>query len=303
MVYQVVMDPTTHRAKGLMYVDRHTREVHEVYGKVVVLCAQALESARILLNSATEQAPNGLGNSSGVLGHYLMDHLWVAGGAFGAFPDLPGDPSLSAAHRPNGAYVIRFRNTANGERSKKFVRGYGFQGGGAANFNFDAPGFGEAYKQKVKEGNTGVNLVGFGECLPYFENFIAIDKNAVDAYGIPTLRITMAWGENEKAMIPDMAESASEMLEASGAKGVMPFSVLDRIPGYGIHEVGVARMGADPKTSVLNQYQQTHDVKNLFVMDGACFPSSACQNPTLTIMSLAVRSSDYLMEELKKGNL
>jgi choline dehydrogenase-like flavoprotein len=303
MVYQVVMDPTTHRAKGLMYVDRHTREVREVYGKVVVLCAQALESARILLNSATEQAPNGLANSSGVLGHYLMDHLWVAGGAIGGFPDLPADPSFGAAHRPNGTYLIRFRNTANGERSKKFVRGYGFQGGGSANFNFNAPGFGEAYKQKVKEGNTGVNLVGFGECLPYFENFVAIDKNGVDTYGIPTLRITMAWGENEKAMIPDMAESASEMLEASGAKNVTPFSVLDRIPGYGIHEVGVARMGADPKTSVLNQYQQTHDVKNLFVMDGACFPSSACQNPTLTIMSLAVRSSDYLIEELKKGNL
>ena len=303
MVYHVVMDPATHRAKGVMYVDRHTREVREVFGKVVVLCAQALESARILLNSATEQAPNGLANSSGVLGHYLMDHLWVAGGAFGGFPDLPSDASLSAAHRPNGTYVIRFRNTANGERSKKFVRGYGFQGGGSSNFNLSAPGFGADYKQKVKEGNTGVNLVGFGECLPYFENFVAIDKNGVDTYGIPTLRISMSWGENEKAMIPDMAESATEMLEASGAKNIVPFAVPDRIPGYGIHEVGVARMGADPKTSVLNQFQQTHDVKNLFVMDGACFPSSACQNPTLTIMSLAVRSSDYLMEELKKGNL
>jgi choline dehydrogenase-like flavoprotein len=303
MVYQVVMDPATHRARGVMYVDRHTREVKEVFAKVVVLCAQSLESVRILLNSATEQAPNGLANSSGVLGHYLMDHLWVAGGAAGSFPDLPGDPSFGAAHRPNGTYVIRFRNTASGERSKKFVRGYGFQGGGSANFNFGAAGFGESYKQKVKEGATSVNLVGFGECLPYFENFVAIDKNGVDTFGIPTLRITMSWGENEKAMIPDMAESATEMLEASGAKDIQSFSVPDRVPGYGIHEVGVARMGADPKTSVLNQFQQTHDVKNLFVMDGACFPSSACQNPTLTIMSLAVRSSDYLMEELKKGNL
>jgi choline dehydrogenase-like flavoprotein len=132
---------------------------------------------------------------------------------------------------------------------------------------------------------------------------VAIDKNQVDVFGIPTLRISMSWGENEKAMIPDMGESAGEMLEAAGAKGVQSFAALDRIPGYGIHEVGVARMGLDPKTSVLNQYQQTHDVKNLFVMDGACFPSSACQNPTLTIMALAVRSSDYLMDELKKGNL
>src|SRR6185369_3523277 len=215
MVYQVLMDPATHRAKGVMYVDRHTREVREVHAKVVVLCAQALESARILLNSSTEQAPNGLANSSGVLGHYLMDHLWVAGGAFGIFPDLPQDASLGAAHRPNGTYVIRFRNTANGERSKKFVRGYGFQGGGSANFNMGAAGFGEAYKQKVKEGLTSVNLVGFGECLPYFENHVAIDKNQVDVFGIPTLRISMSWGENEKAMIPDMGESAGEMLESA----------------------------------------------------------------------------------------
>jgi choline dehydrogenase-like flavoprotein len=303
MVYQVLMDPTTHRAKGLMYVDRHTRQVREVYGKVVVLCAQALESVRILLNSSTEQAPNGLANSSGVIGHYLMDHLWVAGGGGGEFPDLPGDPSLGAAQRPNGTYVIRFRNTAKGERSKKFVRGYGFQGGGSTNFNLGAPGFGADYKQKVKESATRVNLVGFGECLPYFENFVAIDKNSVDIYGIPTLKITMSWGENEKAMIPDMAESAHEMLEASGARNIQTFSVPDRVPGYGIHEVGVARMGADPKTSVLNQYQQTHDVKNLFVMDGSGFVSSACQNPTLTIMALAVRSSEYLMDSLKKGDL
>jgi len=303
MVYQVVMDPTTHRAKGLMYVDRNTRQVREVYGKAVVVCAQALESARILLNSSTEQAPNGLANSSGVLGHYLMDHLWVAGGASGDFPDLPGDASLGAPHRPNGTYLIRFRNTADGERSKKFVRGYGFQGGGATSFNFNAPGFGQAYKDKLKEGATSVRLVGFGECLPYFENFVEIDKNTVDIYGIPALRISMSWGENEKAMIPDMAESATEMMEAAGAKNIEPFSVPDRVPGYGIHEVGVARMGADPKTSVLNQYQQTHDVKNLFVMDGSGFASSACQNPTLTIMALAVRSSDYLMDALKKGNL
>lgn len=303
MVYRVVMDPATHRAKGVMYVDRQTRTVKEVFGKTVILCAQALESTRILLNSSTEQAPNGLANSSGVLGHYLMDHLWVAGGASGDFPDLPGDASLGAARRPNGLYVIRFRNTANGERSKDFVRGYGFQGGGATNFNFNAPGFGDAYKQGVKEQSTNVRLVGFGECLPYFENFIEIDKNVKDVFGIPVLRIQMTWGENEKKMIPDMAVSATEMMEASGAKNIQPFAVLDRVPGYGIHEVGVARMGSDMKTSVLNQFQQTHDVKNLYVMDGSGFVSSGCQNPTLTIMALTVRSCDRLMDEMKKGNV
>ena len=148
-----------------------------------------------------------------------------------------------------------------------------------------------------------MRFAGFGECLPYFENHVAIDKNVNDIYGIPVLRISMAWGDNEKKMIPDMAVSAAEMLEASGAKNVQPYHFLDRVPGYGIHEVGVARMGDDPKTSVLNQYQQAHDVKNLFVMDGACFPSCGCQNPTLTIMALAVRSSDYLMQEMKRGNL
>jgi choline dehydrogenase-like flavoprotein len=304
MVYQVLMDPDRHRARGLMYIDRNTREVKEIYGKVVVLSAQALESARILFNSATEQAPNGLANSSGVLGHYLMDHLWVAGGARGDFPDLAGDASLGAARRPTGTYLIRFRNTADGERSKKFLRGYGFQGGGSSSLNFSVGGFGDAYKQAVKNSSTtSMNLVGFGECLAYHENFVAIDKGVVDAYGIPVLKITMAWGDNEKKMIPDMAETAAEMLEAAGATNVQPFSVMDRVPGYGIHEVGVARMGADPKSSVLNQFQQTHDVKNLFVMDGAGFASSACQNPTLTIMALTVRSTDFLMEERKKGNL
>jgi choline dehydrogenase-like flavoprotein len=148
-----------------------------------------------------------------------------------------------------------------------------------------------------------MNLVGFGECLPYKNNRCSINKDVVDVFGIPVLHFDIAWGENEKTMIRDMAVSAGEMLEASGAKNVRTFALEDRIPGYSIHEMGTARMGADPKTSVLNQFQQAHDVKNLFVMDAAGFPSGGCQNPTLTIMAVAVRSTDYLMDELKKGNL
>ena len=148
-----------------------------------------------------------------------------------------------------------------------------------------------------------MGLAGFGECLPYYSNYVEIDPGMVDVYGIPVLRIHMAWGENERKMVADMAVSGAEMMEAAGAKNIEPYSVPDRVPGFGIHELGVARMGADPKKSVLNQYQQAHDVKNLFVMDGAGFTSGACQNPTLTIMALAVRSTDYLMDELKKGNL
>ena len=166
-----------------------------------------------------------------------------------------------------------------------------------------APGFGEAYKRAVRESVTSIGLSGFGECLPRPENVVAIDPDVVDAFGIPVLRITMGYSDNERAMIPDMAESAAEMLEAAGAKNVSQWTVPNRIPGMGIHEVGTARMGDDPKTSVLNQFQQTHDVRNLFVMDGSCFVSCGCQNPTLTIMALAVRSTDYLLDEMKKGNL
>ena len=303
MVYQVLMDSDRNRAKGLLYIDRVTRQPREVRGNAVVLCAQALESARILLNSSNSQYGGGLANSSGALGHYLMDHIWVGGGASGEFPDLTEKPNLDGPHRPNGIYAIRFRNTKNGPRSKDFIRGYGYQGSGSSNFNFAADGFGEAYKRAILKPVGNVRLGGFGECLSRWENRVEIDPNVVDTFGIPVLRIQMDWSENEHAMMDDMAVSAAEMFEAAGAKNIVPFVVHDREPGRGIHEVGVARMGKNPKTSVLNQFQQSHDIGNLFVMDGAGFTSSACQNPTLTIMALCVRSCDYLLDELRKGNL
>jgi choline dehydrogenase-like flavoprotein len=302
MVHKVLVDPDRRRARGVLYVDRVTRQPREVFGRVVVLCAQALESARILLNSKTTRDPAGLGNSSGVLGHYLMDHLWVAGGASGEFPEVAEPVRAGAPDRPTGLYVIRFRNTRDA-RYSRFLRGYGFQGGGGSSFNWNAPGYGRELKKAITDPVTSVGLAGFGECLPYFENFVEIDEGVVDAFGIPVLRIHMQWGENERKMIPDMAESAAEMMEAAGARNVRPYAHLDRIPGYGIHEMGVARMGRDPKTSVLNQFQQSWDVDNLFVMDAAGFTSGACQNPTLTIMALAVRSTDHLLGEMKRGNL
>ena len=305
MVYKVLMDPVKHQAKGVLYIDRVTREPKEVHAKVVVLSAQALESARILMNSATEQAPSGLANSSGALGHYLMDHLWVAGGASGEFPDLAKYDKATAGgpDRPDGTYMIRFRNTKNGPQDKRFLRGYGFQGGGESSFRSSAPGFGETFKKAMLEPRVSLSLVGFGEVLPYHENFVELDKNVCDAFGIPVLKFDMGWRDNEKKMIPDMMESACEAMAAAGAKSIRPFMVMDRIPGYGIHEMGVARMGKDKKTSVLNQFQQAHDVSNLFVMDAAGFTSGGCQNPTLTIMALTVRSTDYLLGEMKKGNL
>ena len=300
MVYRVLTDPSTKKATGVMYIDRVTREVREVRARAVLLCAQALETARILLNSAE----GGLANSSGVLGHYLMDHTWVAGGASGESPDAPAPkPSLGAPRRPNGIYTIRMKNTINGPREKKYLRGFGFQGGGSTSFRMNAPGYGAAFKKSVLDPLTSVSLVGFGEVLPRFENVVELDPKVVDAFGIPVLRISMTWGENEKAMIPDMAVTATQMMEAAGAKNIQPFTVLDRIPGYGIHEMGTARMGADPKTSVLNQFLQTHDINNLYVMDASSFVSGGCQNPTLTIMALAVRGCDHLMQEMKRGNI
>jgi choline dehydrogenase-like flavoprotein len=303
LVYKVLLDGERNRARGVLYIDRVTRQPREVYARVVILCAQALESVRVLFNSATPQYAGGLANSSGVLGKYLQDHLWVAGGASAEFPDLPAKASLDGPRRPNGIYVIRFRNTKDGPRHKAFLRGYGFQGGANVNVNLNAPGFGEAFKQGVRQAVNSIGLAGFGECLARQDNYVDIDPNTVDVFGIPALRIHMTWGENEKAMIPDMAETAAEMLDAAGAKNIRPWMVPDRVPGMGIHEVGVARMGTDPKRSVLNQFQQTHDVRNLFVMDGSCFVSCGCQNPTLTIMALAVRSTDYLMEQMKQGAL
>jgi choline dehydrogenase-like flavoprotein len=301
MAYKVLMDSDRNRAQGVLYIDRHTREPKEVRARVVVLCAQSLESVRILFNSATRRYPRGLANSSGVLGHYLMDHI-TGGGAAGEFPDLTGDPNINGPQRPCGIYVARFRNLPNAPRSKNFLRGFGYEGEGEAHFNFRAPGFGQAFKKALEEPVTRLGIGGFGECLARWDNYVELDPNVSDAFGIPVLRIHMTYGENEIAMVKDMADSAVEMLEAAGAKNIRSRVHVAR-PGWAIHEVGIARMGADPKKSVLNQFQQTHDIKNLFVMDGAGFTSTACQNPTLTIMTLAVRSCDYLMQEMKKGNI
>ena len=301
MVYKVLMDTERNRAKGVLYIDRNTRELREVYGRVVVLCAQSLESVRILFNSANRQYPNGLANSSGVLGHYLMDHI-MGGGGSGEFPNLPGKPSMNGPNNPAGNYLVRFRNLPGGPRSKTFLRGYGYEGGGGTDFSWKAPGFGNAYKKALAEPVHAVSMGGFGECLARWDNFVEINPNLVDTFGIPVLNFHMNYGENELAMVKDMAESAGEMMEAAGARNIKTY-IRPSGPGWAIHEVGVARMGNNPKASVLNQFEQTHDVKNLFVMDGSAFVSTACQNPTLTIMTLCVRSCDYLKGELKRGNI
>jgi len=217
MVYKVVMDSARNRARGVLYIDRITREPKEVNARAVVLCAQAQESVRILLNSANGQYPNGLANSSGVLGHYLMDHI-TGGGANGEFLELAGKPSMSEPQRPTGMYIARFRNLPGGPKSKDFLRGYGYEGGGGTNFNWGAGGFGKAYKEALLEGKCYLGIGGFGECLARKENYVELDPEMKDTFGIPVLRIHMTYGENEQNMVKDMADSAPRCWRPPGRR-------------------------------------------------------------------------------------
>jgi choline dehydrogenase-like flavoprotein len=301
VVSHVDMDTSTNKAKGVTFINRTTKETKQVRGKAVILCAQALESTRILLNSSTREYPNGLANSSGLLGHYLMDHV-VGGDASGTFADMDELPTANPPHRPNGIYLVRFRNTPATGKHPHFIRGYGFQGGASPRFNMDAPGIAADYKKAVKLGTYHVSLGAFGESLANFDNFCEIDPNLKDAWGIPALRISMAHGDNEAALMRDAGVTAAEMLEAAGAKDIRLRTRVE-MPGMAIHEVGTARMGNDPKKSVLNAFCQSHDVHNLLVADGSCFVSSACQNPTLTMMAIAVRACDHLVERFRRNEV
>jgi choline dehydrogenase-like flavoprotein len=298
--YKVLMN-SENRATGIQYIDTLTRQHREVTARVVILSASALESTRLLLNSSTREYPKGLANSSGVLGHYYTDSL-KGGGASATVPDPRNPHELFGPRRPNGIYVVRFRNIPGSKPMKSFLRGYGFQGGTGTGFRANAPGFGEAYKRAAKEPVETFTFLGYGEALPRFENYVELNPHVVDTFGIPVLRMHVRWGDNERNLVKDAGEQAAEMLEAAGFKDIKVNSTI-HLPGDANHDVGTARMGADPKTSVLNQFQQSHDVKNLFVMDGSCFNSPGCQNPTLTIMALTVRSCDYLKEQWRQKSI
>lgn len=303
VVRHLVVDESRMKVKGVRYIDRITKKSQEVYGKVIVLGASTLESTRILLNTVSPRFPDGLGNSSGALGHYLMDHIYGVG-VSGYFPQLRSVPVTPDDGRPNGIYIPRAQNLT--QKHPKFIRGYGFQGGsGRGRFPHHAmilPGFGAGFKKSVREDHpVSVVLGGFGESLPRYENFVEIDKNVEDAWGVPVLRVHSRYGDNERAMGADILESAKEIVTEAGGEITQTDSALGA-PGLGIHECGTTRMGDDPKTSVLNAFNQSHDVKNLFVMDGGSFVSQGCVNPTLTIMALTVRACDYLAEEYRGGN-
>src|SRR6266571_3672171 len=301
VVHSVIYDAERDRAAGVRVIDAQTREPLEFRARVIFLCASTLESTRILLNSKTLRFPTGLGNSSGELGKNLMDHT-MGGGANGTIPGF--EDRAPHGNRPNGIYVPRFRNVKGSQPD--FLRGYGFQGGaGREGWGRVAsqPGFGVELKRGLHTpGPWHFSFYGFGECLPRPTNYVEIDSDKVDAWGVPALRIHCEWSDNERKLLHDMSVTAAEMLEAGGARDIAPF-VDDNPPGLTIHEMGTARMGRDPKTSVLNAHNQCHDVKNLFVTDGACMASSACQNPSITYMALTARAAAYAVEAMKRNEL
>jgi choline dehydrogenase-like flavoprotein len=305
VVSHIVLDKNTGKARGVHYVDGVSRAHREARAKAVVLCAGTLESTRILLNSSPlEGGDQGLCNSSGVVGHYLMDHAG-GGGASGVLPNLTTEYQ-NLVGRANGVYIPRFKNLDSASKGRNFLRGYGFQGGSnqALQMAKALPGFGAGLKKKTREHHPwSISLGGFGECLARYENHVRINRDVVDAWGIPVLHIDMEFGENERAMVADMGDSAGEMLEAAGAKEVRVSYGPTSVPGILIHEVGTARMGDDPKKSALNSFNQAWDCKNVFVTDGACYVSSGNQNPTLTMMAITMRSMEYLTGELKAGRI
>ncbi len=302
IVTEILYDPETQKATGVRIMDAETREFKEYYAKIVFLNASTVGSTWILLNS-TEHFSDGMGNASGELGHNMMDHHLGVGawGIFEGFEDV-----YHHGRRPNGIYIPRFRNMGGATNQPNFIRGYGYQGGASRNGwkkSVAELSIGEDLKKEVNEpGPWEFGMGGFGEWLPYHENKMALTTDVLDKFGLPTVVFDVAAFENEYNMRDDMADSAAEILEAAGLKNVQKWKD-DPNPGLGIHEMGTARMGRDPKTSVLNKWNQVHEVQNVFVTDGACMTSAACQNPSLTYMALTARAANHAVEELKKGNL
>ncbi|MCA0132499.1 GMC oxidoreductase [Winogradskyella alexanderae] len=303
IVHEVIYDDQTKKATGVKVIDAETNETLEFKAKVIFLCASAIASTYILMNSKSNRFPNGLGNDSGELGHNLMDHHFKAGatGKFDGFKD-----KYYSGRRPNGVYIPRFRNLGGTTDSKEFIRGYGYQGGASREDWSDSVrelSYGKALKEAIlKPGGWTMGLTGFGETLPYHENRMYLDYDKKDKWGLPTVTFDAEFKENELKMREDMIAQAMSMLEKAGFKDIEPMDSIGA-PGLGIHEMGTARMGRDPKTSVLNKFNQVHSVKNVYVTDGAAMTSAGCQNPSLTYMALTARAAEHAVNELKKGNL
>ena len=303
IVYEVIYDPNTKKATGVKVIDRLTKEEFEFKAKVIFLCASAVASTSILMQSKSDRFPDGLGNDSGELGHNLMDHHFKAGaeGKMDGFDD-----KYYKGRKPNGIYIPRFRNIGGSSNMKNFTRGYGYQGG-AGRDNYEdlvaEASFGKELKEGIlKPGGWTMNMLGFGEILPYHENKMTLDYDKKDQWGLPTVTFDAEIKENELEMRKDMQEQAAAMLEKSGARDIETYDETYAL-GLGIHEMGTARMGRNPKTSVLNGFNQVHACKNVYVTDGAFMTSASCVNPSLTYMAFTARAANHAAQELKKGNI
>jgi choline dehydrogenase-like flavoprotein len=303
VVSHVVMN-VRGKADGVYYVERTTHAHREVRAKIVVLAASALESTRILLNSRSSIFPEGLGNSSGQLGHYLMDHFTLegAGGILSQFKSSRREPRGT----PCGFLIPKYVN-AGKLTNKNFLRGYRFDGDGSQELYahaFGLAGFGSDWRRKVRtEIPYYFGITAQGECLPRYDNFVALDPSKKDAWGIPVLRIVASYGENEHAMAKAMRENVIDILEAMKVVDSQPPGASLSVFGKNIHECGTARMGNDARKSVVNSFGQLHDVKNVFVTDGAVFVTQGCYEPTLTIMAISARAADYIVRGYRAGDL
>ncbi|MBA4745487.1 MAG: GMC family oxidoreductase [Muricauda sp.] len=303
IVHEVIYDPNTKKATGVKVIDRETKEEFEFKAKVIFLCASAVASTSILMQSKSDRFPNGLGNDSGELGHNIMDHHFLVGasGKFEGYED-----KYYKGRKPNGTYIPRFRNLGGDSNMKDFVRGYGYQGG-ASRGNYEEmiaeASFGKDYKDAVlTPGGWTMNMLAFGEILPYHDNKMTLDYDKKDQWGLPTVTFDAEIRQNELNMRKDMQDQAVQMLEKSGAKDITPYDRPYAL-GLGIHEMGTARMGRDPKTSVVNGHNQVHGCKNVYVTDGAFMTSASCVNPSLTYMAFTARAANHAAQELKKGNI
>ncbi len=301
VVERIEVDAKTRRATGVRAFDTRTRSGHTYTARMVFLCAGAFNSVGVLLRSASAEHPNGLANGSGVLGRYIMDHA----NGLAAVGPVPGfEAHTTFGNRPTGIIVPRFRNVTT--RDERFLRGYSYQGGAFQRSwtrGQGAAGLGADFKAQLRgPGPWMFAFVAFAECLPRAENRITLDAQAKDAAGLAQLRIRLQYGENEHAALTDAGAEAERMIAAMGGRAVFSFREMPT-PGMSIHEMGGARMGADPAQSVLDRYNRAHEVQNLFVTDGAAMVSAACQNPSLTYMALTARAAEFAASEFKAGRL
>lgn len=301
IVHEIIYDQEQAKAIGVKLIDAETNEHLEYYADVIFCCAGAIPSTSILMQSKSERFPNGLGNDSGELGHNIMDHHFKVG-ASGRSDSHEDD--YYKGRKPAGFFVPRFRNLDDSSTMKTFVRGYGMQGGASRTDWTEAVGemsYGKELKEELlKPGDWRIGVNCFGECLPYHENKMTLNYEKPDQWGLPTVTFDCEYKENEKAMRRDAQEQAIAMLEAAGFKDVEGYDE-PCFPGNGIHEMGSARMGRDPKTSVLNKNNQIHAVPNVYVTDGSCMASSASQNPSLTYMAITARAANHAVKEFKAG--